>query len=279
MSIQYFDPDSNSESIVEALQQDGAAIISKQVPDNLADRVTSELRESFDEIGRYDESDFNGYKTLRVSSILAISPSSAELVAHQRVIDVADAILLKHCATYQIGSLTGVEILPDETDQWLHTDDSIYPIKIPGIELQISALWALNDFTEANGATRLILGSHQQDATQRYYETLEDFRRLNPSVGDDRIVQAKMPKGSLLLYLGKTLHGGCANHSNSARMALVNTYSLGWLRQEENQYLNVPRAQAEKYSETIRNLMGYKPHGGLGTYQSPDGRWVEYEPL
>ena len=279
MSIQYFDPDSNSESIVEALQQDGAAIISKQVPDNLADRVMTELRESFDEIGRYDESDFNGYKTLRVSSILAISPSSAELVAHQRVIDVADAILLKHCATYQIGSLTGVEILPDETDQWLHTDDSIYPIKIPGIELQISALWALNDFTEANGATRLILGSHQQDATQRYYETLEDFRRLNPSVDDDRIVQANMPKGSLLLYLGKTLHGGCANHSNSARMALVNTYSLGWLRQEENQYLNVPREQAEKYSETIRNLMGYKPHGGLGTYQSPDGRWVEYEPL
>ena len=279
MSIQYFDPDSNSESIVEALQQDGAAIISKQVPDNLADRVMTELRESFDEIGRYDESDFNGYKTLRVSSILAISPSSAELVAHQRVIDVADAILLKHCATYQIGSLTGVEILPDETDQWLHTDDSIYPIKIPGIELQISALWALNDFTEANGATRLILGSHQQDATQRYYETLEDFRRLNPSVEDDRIVQANMPKGSLLLYLGKTLHGGCANHSNSARMALVNTYSLGWLRQEENQYLNVPREQAEKYSETIRNLMGYKPHGGLGTYQSPDGRWVEYEPL
>ena len=279
MSIQYFDPDSKSKSIIEALRKDGAAIINKQVPDKIADQVTAELRGPFDKIGRYDESDFNGYKTLRVSSILAISPSSADLVAHQRVIDVADAILLKHCENYQIGSLTGVEILPGETDQWLHTDDSIYPVKIPGIELQISALWALNDFTIDNGATRLILGSHQQHANQRYYETLEDFRRLNPSVGADRIVQADMPKGSVLLYLGKTLHGGCANHSDSARMALVNTYSLGWLRQEENQYLNVPRVKADKYPESIRDLMGYKPHGGLGTYQTPDGHWVEYEPL
>lgn len=279
MSIQYFGPDSKSKSIIEALRQDGAAIISKQVPDKLADQIMSELRQPFDSIGRYDESGFNGYKTLRVSSILAISPSAADLVAHQRVIDVANAILLNHCVTYQIGSLTGVEILPDETDQWLHTDDSIYPIQIPGIELQISALWALNDFTEDNGATRLILGSHQQHTNQRYYETLEDFRKLYPSVGDDRIVQANMPKGSLLLYLGRTLHGGCANHSDSARMALINTYSLGWLRQEENQYLNVPRKQAEQYSKTIKDLMGYKPHGGLGTYQSSDGRWVEYDPL
>ena len=79
MSIQYFGPDSKSKSIIEALRQDGAAIISKQVPDKLADQIMSELRQPFDSIGRYDESDFNGYKTLRVSSILAISPSALRL--------------------------------------------------------------------------------------------------------------------------------------------------------------------------------------------------------
>ncbi|SVC82645.1 uncharacterized protein METZ01_LOCUS335499 [marine metagenome] len=279
MSMHYFDTDSESKPIVEALLQDGAAIISNQVSDDLTDRVKAELRDSFDSIGRYDEGDFNGYRTLRVSSILAVSRSSSDLVAHQRVIDVADAILLNHCASYQIGSLTGIEILPGETDQWLHTDDSIYPIQLAGMELQISALWALDDFGATNGATRVVLGSHRQHANQRYYETLEDFRRLNPGVSDDNIVQATMPKGSLLLYLGKTLHGGCANHADSTRMALVNTYSLGWLRQEENQYLNVPREQAEQYPRIIQDLMGYKPHRGLGTYQRPDGKWVEYDPL
>jgi len=279
MAIQYFDPSSESEFIIRALREDGAVIIRNQVPDDLADRVKSELRQPLDSLGRFDESNFNGYRTLRVSSILAISPSSADMVAHQRVIQVADAILLNHCSIYQIGSLTGIEILPGETDQWLHTDDSIYPVQIPGVELQMSALWALDDFTADNGATRVVLGSHRQHADQCYYETLEEFRKLNPAISDDNIVQATMPKGSLLLYLGRTLHGGCANQAQSARMALVNTYSLGWLRQEENQYLNVPRKQAEQYASVIQDLMGYKPHRALGTYQRPDGRWVEYDQL
>lgn len=279
MPVQYFSPSDSASSVVAALQRDGSAIITRQVSDDLIDQVKSELRGSFDRIGRYDESDFNGYRTLRVSSILGVSPSSADLVADPKVIEIADAVLLDHCEVYQIGSLTGIEILPGETDQWLHTDDSIYPLHISGMELQISALWALDDFTLANGATRIVLGSHRRHANQRYYETLDDFRRLNPGIEESQIVQATMPKGSVLLYLGRTLHGGCANDSDTARMALVNTYSLGWLRQEENQYLNVPRETAEKYPRIIQDLMGYKPHRGLGTYQKPDGRWVDYDPL
>jgi hypothetical protein len=54
---------------------------------------------------------------------------------------------------------------------------------------------------------------------------------------------------------------------------LINTYALGWLRQEENQYLNVPREIAEQHSEVIRKLMGYQMHRTLGAYQYPDGTW------
>ena len=79
----------------------------------------------------------------------------------------------------------------------------------------------------------------------------------------------------MLLYLGSTLHGGGANRSEAPRAGLVNTYSLGWLRQEENQYLNVPREIADSYPETIRHLMGYRSHGLLGAWQNPDGSWVE----
>lgn len=84
-----------------------------------------------------------------------------------------------------------------------------------------------------------------------------------------------MPKGSALLYLGSLWHNGGANRSNKPRMGLVNTYALGWLRQEENQYLTVPREIADSYPERVRRHMGYESHGLiLGVYPGdPDGHW------
>jgi ectoine hydroxylase-related dioxygenase (phytanoyl-CoA dioxygenase family) len=82
----------------------------------------------------------------------------------------------------------------------------------------------------------------------------------------DPVVQAAMPQGSLLLYLGSTYHGGGGNRSNARRLALINTYSLGWLRQEENMYLAVPRETVDALPEQIRLLMGYRRHGLVGWY-------------
>ncbi len=86
-----------------------------------------------------------------------------------------------------------------------------------------------------------------------------------------------MPRGSVLFYLGSTLHGGGANTTNAARTGLITTYSLGWLRQEENQYLTVPRETADSYPDHIRRLMGYQAHGRyLGLYPGdPDGYWFD----
>ena len=135
------------------------------------------------------------------------------------------------------------------------------------MQLQVSCMWALEDFTLENGATRVVLGSHRESNINRY-NTVEMEKE-----GD--IAQAVMPKGSALFYLGTTWHGGGANRSDAPRAGLINTYALGWLRQEENQYLNVPREIAEKHSEKIRDLMGYKMHRSLGAYQYADGTWME----
>jgi ectoine hydroxylase-related dioxygenase (phytanoyl-CoA dioxygenase family) len=77
----------------------------------------------------------------------------------------------------------------------------------------------------------------------------------------------------VVVYLGSVMHGGGANRSDKPRMGLVNTYSLGWLRQEENHYLSIPREVADSYPERIRRLMGYQGHGRiLGWYpHNPDG--------
>jgi ectoine hydroxylase-related dioxygenase (phytanoyl-CoA dioxygenase family) len=269
MQLEYFEPDANSADVLAALKRAGAVIVKNQVAPEVADAVLAEFREPFDKLGQFTENDFNGYTTLRIGSVLAVSPSSTDLVAHPRVMDMADDVLLAHCDNYRIGSLTGIEIHPGESDQLLHLDDSIYPMRMPGMQFQISAMWALDDFTEENGATRVALGSHLDSDIHRYDRADDKYA--------GRIVQAVMPKGSVLFYLGTTWHGGAANRSDKPRAGLINTYALGWLRQEENQYLNVPREIAEQYSETVQNLLGYQPHGFLGSYQNPDGTWVESE--
>ncbi len=260
MPLESFDRSVASERVIAALRRDGAVIVREQVGAEVAAAVLRELREPFDTEGTLQQSDFNGYKTLRLGRVLALSRTAAELVGHPRVLEVADAILLAHCLNYRIGSLTAIEVCPGEGEQRLHADDVIYPIRMPGMELQLSALWALDDFSAENGATRVVLGSHER-------------RSLVPPPVDD-VVQAVMPRGSLLLYLGSTLHGGGANRTGRPRAGLVNTYALGWLRQEENQYLQVPRELAESYSESIQCLLGYQSHGLVGGYQGPDGEWV-----
>ena len=61
-----------------------------------------------------------------------------------------------------------------------------------------------------------------------------------------------------------TLRGAGANRSDQWRYGVFFSYSLGWLRQEENQYLDVPPELARTLPKQLRDLVGYKLHRGLG---------------
>ena len=261
--LQTLDSQSGTEEIVSALMQDGGVIVTNQVQDDLVNRIAADLRPHFDEQGHKFQNDFNGYKTLRLGAILRLSRASADLIAHPRVMEIADSVLGPHCDSYRIGSCTGIEIYPGEEDQVLHRDDDFYPIRFPNVEFQISAMCALDDFTLENGATRVVPGSN-------------DLREI-ANIEEVDVTQAVMLKGSVLYYLGSTVHGGGANRSQLPRSGLITTYSLGWLRQEENHYLTIPREVADSYPEHVRRLMGYQVHGeSLGVYPGdPDGRWFD----
>lgn len=264
-SLPSFANSASTFDVVAALRHRGGAIIQNQIEDKLADDVVAELRPYFDEKGRASESDFNGFSTLRLSRILAYSRSAAKLIAHKRVMEIADAVLLDQCVSYQLGSTTGIEIHPGETAQKLHRDDEIYPLSMPGIDVQISALWALNDFTAENGATRVAIDPRKK---------LEPF-----TIRDEDVVQAVMPKGSVLFYLGRTWHGGGANTSKAPRAALINTYSLGWLKPEVSYTLMHPKELIHSFDQPIPRLLGYQGHGShIGQYPGdPDNRWHEDE--
>ena len=90
-------------------------------------------------------------------------------------------------------------------------------------------MWAISEFTAANGGTQIVPGSHLWEAD----------RVAKP----EEIVRAEMPPGSVLFWLGGTLHGGGANVTRDDwRYGVIFTYTLGWLRTEENQHLSIPIA-------------------------------------
>ncbi len=266
MALQTFSPTAPAAKVAVATLQDGAAIVTDLVPASLAETIASELRENMDSFGYRSKRAFSGFKTNRCHTVLEEAPSSVALVAHDMVMDVADAILLPHCESYRIGSITAIEICPGQKVQNLHRDDCIYPVQLPGMEMLIGCMWSLTDFTEANGGTQVVPGSH------RHISMGED---IDLSLCE----QAVMPKGSALFYLGSTMHGAGANNSDEARLGLINTYSLGWLRQETNQYLSIPLELARTYDDRMRRLLGYTTHDKkgdrLGKYYGGDTSFID----
>jgi ectoine hydroxylase-related dioxygenase (phytanoyl-CoA dioxygenase family) len=268
MALKSLESTASSAAVIDALRRDGGVIVRDLAPVSLIDDCSAQLRPELDKYDESQRTDFSGAKTLRCGGVLRYAPTCAALIAHRMVLDVADAILLPSCADYTIGSTTGIEILPGESDQQLHRDDSSYPIQVAGLELQIGVMWSFADFTAENGATRVVPGSHR---------FLRAWHRPDLS----RWEQAVMPKGSALFYLGSTWHGGGANRSHAPRTGLINTYCLGWLRSEENHTLEVPPQSARQYDERVRRLLGYTTHGAghdlLGYYGGDDPVWVQQD--
>ena len=125
MPLSNFEKVAGIGTVVEALRRDGAVVVTELAESSLVDAIRAELRPQFDAYGLKARSNFNGSRTLRCSTgVLSSAPSAADLVDHDTVVGVANAILLPHCATYQVGSMSAIEILPGESAQALHRDDS-----------------------------------------------------------------------------------------------------------------------------------------------------------
>ena len=216
------------EDIATVLREDGCVIISNLVSPDLMDRITAEL-EPF--LAATDEGidEFLGHATRRTGALIARSPSVRALVAHPTILGTLDLTLGDHCSTFQIDLTQLVDIGPGEPAQQIHRDQwsfDHYPFPT-GFEAEISTMWAATDFTEEMGATRVVVGSHLWE---------EDPSEVDPALSTGAV----MSKGSVLVYVGSIFHGGGANTTDVHRIGINIGYSLGWLRQEENQYLACP---------------------------------------
>ncbi len=257
----HLDVDDGVDAIAAMLDEHGAVIVERMIDDRAIERILAEvdshLATADPAMAHLNPAiqAFFGDKTRHVSSLAAKSPTFADgLLVHPVLLGLCNRVLLPACANYHLNLAHLIDLGPGAQAQVLHRDEDVWiHVPRPHPELQIASITALVDFTTELGATRLVPGSHRWDRA----------RQPEPH----EIANATMPAGSSVIYLGTTIHGAGTNSTAGAtardRPGVHVSYTLGWLRTEENNYLGTPPAVARTLSRRAQEILGYGVHDAI----------------
>ncbi len=226
----------------------GYTIVKHAIEADLLDELAETLAHLEADLGIVPgDNAFEGRNTVRIYNLLAHGEVFARVPVHPGVLPVVEGVLDDGCL---ISSLSSIAIGPGETAQMIHADDQLIPLPKPHVPLVCNTMWALTDFTEANGATRLVPGSHRADG--------------NPALdGDHRTIAAEMERGDVLIWNGSLWHGGGANTTTERRVGIAMNYCAGWVRQQENQQLGLSPMLVASFPKRLQDLVGYGIYHGL----------------
>ena len=258
-------PTAGVSEVNAVIDEVGAVIVAGLVDPTILDRLRDDLAPWVDRTpagsssGDPEWENFHGRNTVRVNGIAAKSPAFAKICLNETILGVADRRLIPDGGATQISDTQLIAIGPGEPAQYLHRDQTGWPwfnhLLPDGPEITMIAMLAVTDCTADNGATRIVPGSH----------LLADSDHLFDPAGS---VPAEMTAGSVLLFSGKTIHGGGPNHTaDQWRHALHVGYLLGWLRPEEAHAFSVPTSVGAALPRRAQELLGFaeynpRPHGG-----------------
>jgi ectoine hydroxylase-related dioxygenase (phytanoyl-CoA dioxygenase family) len=231
--------------LADLLRRDGYVIVDRLVPESLMDTIDDELAPHF-ATTPLGYNTMIGTRTRRTGALVARSPACRTLIQNPTMLDLC-ADFLGHASAFQLMLTQVIAIEPGESAQALHRDQNafdFYPFPAD-YHVQCNTLWALSDYTAEMGATRVVPGSQDSDRKPTDYT-------------DAECLQAEMTRGSVLIYTGKIVHSGAANRSTKVRRAINVNYCVGWVRQEENQFLSVPPEVARTLDDELLKLIGYQ---------------------
>ena len=236
------------EEHLERVDDVGYTIIEDAIEPDLIDALNEDLLRLEVDLGIVPANNvFEGLRTVRIYNLLAHGVNFQRIPVHPGVLALAGGVL---DAGLLISSLSSIAIGPDESAQPIHADDQVIPIPKPHPATVCNSMWALTDFTEENGATRLIPGTHKADHSP-------DF------TPDYDSIPAEMAKGSILVWHGSLWHGGGANRTQSRRVGIAMNYCAGYVRQQENQQLGLPVELVRTFEPRLQELVGYGIYRGL----------------
>ena len=233
---------------VATIGEQGYTIVEDAIESVLVDALVEELRRLEVELRIVPAgNEFEGTHTVRIYNLLVHGKTFERVPVHPNVLPIVEGVLDRGCL---ISSLSSIAICEGETAQPIHADDQLMPIAKPHPPTVCNTMWALTDFTDANGATRLVPGTHLADASPDYGAPYDS-------------VPAEMPRGSVLVWHGSLWHGGGANTTPERRIGIAMNYCAGYIRQQENQQLGIPRDVAAGFDTRLQELCGYSVYSGL----------------
>jgi len=194
-----------------------------------------------------------GHATLRMYNLLAKYAIFQAMPVHPNVLPIAERLLDRGCL---LSGMTAIDIGPGEHPQPMHGDDIVMArhLPLPHVPMMVTSMWALTDFTEENGGTRFVPGSHRFPYTPESPDAPTDVE----------IRSLEMPAGAVMIFHGSLWHGGGANTSASDHRLGVNVqYCPGFVRQQQNPYFGIPSEIAESFSDRLLELLGYKLYKGI----------------
>jgi ectoine hydroxylase-related dioxygenase (phytanoyl-CoA dioxygenase family) len=251
-------------SAASEIAEVGYTVLPEVLSDAECDALLEDLERLEVELGITPANNsFEGRATWRIYNLLAHGRRFEAIPVHPAVLPVVESVLDRGCL---VSSLSSIAIGPGEVAQPIHADDQLIPLPKPHPPTVCNTMWALTDFTEENGATRVIPRSHLA-------ETNPDYGAHYDSV------PAVMPRGSVLVWHGSLWHGGGANHTEERRVGIAMNYCAGWIRQQENQQLGLPVDLVRTFSPRLQELVGYDVYMGLiGHIDRRSPRQVLLEP-
>lgn len=177
-----------------------------------------------------------------VPCVPALADECLALIDHPGVLPVVERVLGSDIV---LGSMNSRIVRPGDPSQGLHSDIPAVHRRVIGAPVMLQVVWMIDGFTEENGATHLVPGSH------RHPEAYPPQGLAVPHA-----IQPTGPSGSVMIFNGQCWHGGGANGSQQRRRAIFGHYRVGpWMRFQTDPALYLGEDHWRKMTPRQRELV------------------------